>query len=265
LVNQNSASASEIVAGAIQDLDRGIIVGTRTFGKGLVQTITRLSEHASLKITSARYYTPSGRSIQELDYTHRTKDGGYSTIPESQRRVFQTAHNRSVPEGGGVHPDSTLPDENSKLYVELVRKAMFFKYANHYAAQHKTLPEKFEVTDQTLQDFEGFLRDKKFDYQSDAELKLRDLREVAEKSNYDRSFLENVDKLKTMAATEKSLALQKNAREIRTALKAEILERLRGDRAKIEGTVHDDEQLTATVVLLKNKKTYEKLLSGKKK
>jgi carboxyl-terminal processing protease len=265
LVNRNSASASEIVAGAIQDLDRGIIVGTRTFGKGLVQTITRLSEHASLKITSARYYTPSGRSIQELDYTHRTKDGGYSTIPESQRRVYQTAHKRLVLEGGGVRPDSTLPDEDSKLYVELVRKAMFFKYANHYAAQHKTLPEKFEVTDQTLQDFDGFLRDKKFDYESDAELKLRDLREVAEKSNYDRSFLENIDKLKTMAATEKSLALQKNSKEIQTALKAEILERFRGAKGRIEGTAHDDQQLNATVVLLKNKKVYEKLLSGKKK
>lgn len=266
LVNRNSASASEIVAGAIQDLDRGIIVGTRSYGKGLVQTITRLSETASLKITTARYYTPSGRSIQELDYMHHTKDGGFATMPDSLRRVFRTAHNRTVREGGGIVPDSTVSDdEHSKLYQELMRKAIFFKYANRYAAQKKSLPEKFEVTDEILKDFEAFLQDKNFSYQSDAELKLRELKEVAEKSNYSKPFLENVEKLKALAESEKALALQRQKKEIQSALKAEILSRLKGEKGRIEGTMREDQQLMTTVALLKNKKVYELLLSGRKK
>lgn len=266
LVNRNSASASEIVAGAIQDLDRGIIVGTRTFGKGLVQTITRLSETASLKITTARYYTPSGRSIQELDYSHRNGDGTYATTPDSLRKVFRTAHNRLVQEGGGIVPDSIVADpEYSKLYVELMRKAMFFKFANRFAAEKKTIPERFEVTEEILKDFEAFLRDKKFTYQSEAELKLRELKEVAEKSNYSKQFLESVERLSTQIEAEKNLAFQRHKREIQEALKAEILGRMRGEKARIEGTMHEDRQLMTTVALLKNPKVYEQLLSGKKK
>ncbi len=266
LVNRNSASASEIVAGAIQDLDRGIIVGTRSYGKGLVQTITRLSETSSLKITTARYYTPSGRSIQEVDYSHHTKDGGFTTMPDSVRRVFRTAHNRAVTEGGGIVPDSTVGDEeHGKLYQELMRKAMFFKYANRYAAQKKSLPEKFEVTEEILKDFEAFLQEKKFDYQSEAELKLRELREVAEKSSYSKPFLESIDKLKTLADSEKGLALRNDNKEIQNALKGEILGRLKGDKARVEGTMQDDRQLMSAVALLKNKKVYGELLSGKKK
>ncbi|MGH2569174.1 MAG: S41 family peptidase [Bacteroidota bacterium] len=266
LVNRNSASASEIVAGAIQDLDRGVIVGTRSFGKGLVQTITRLSETASLKITTARYYTPSGRSIQEVDYTHRNGDGTYATKPDSLRRVFHTAHNRSVLEGGGIVPDSTVDEEeHSKLYQELMRKAMFFKYANRYASQQKTVPERFEVTDEMLKDFENFLREKKFDYKSDAELKLRELRDVAEQSGYGKPFLENVDRLKAIAESEKATALQRHKKEVQTALRGEILGRLKGEKGRIDGTIHEDRQLTTSVALLKERKIYDRLLSGKKR
>lgn len=266
LVNRNSASASEIVAGAIQDLDRGIIVGTRTFGKGLVQTITRLSETASLKITTARYYTPSGRSIQELDYSHRNGDGSYATKPDSLRKIFRTAHNRLVQEGGGIVPDSTVGDpEYSRLYVELMRKAMFFKFANRFAAEKKTISENFEVTEEILKDFEAFLRDKKFSYQSEAELKLRELKEVAEKSSYSRQFLESVERLNAQAETEKNLTFQRHKQEIQGALKAEILGRLKGEKARIEGTIHEDRQLMTSVALLKNRKLYDQLLSGKKK
>jgi carboxyl-terminal processing protease len=266
LVNRNSASASEIVAGAIQDLDRGIIVGTRTFGKGLVQTITRLSETASLKITTSRYYTPSGRSIQELDYSHRNGDGTYAALPDSLRKVFRTAHNRTVREGGGIMPDSTVEDpEYSKLYVELMRKAMFFKFANRFAMEKKAVPERFEATEEILKNFETFLKDKQFSYQSEAELKLRELREVAEKSSYSKQFLESIAHLNAQVEAEKNLALRRHKQEILGALKAEILGRLKGEKARIEGTLHEDRQLMTTVALLKNRKVYDRLLSGKKK
>ncbi len=165
LVDRGSASASEIVAGSIQDLDRGVIVGTRSFGKGLVQTITRISENSSLKITSGRYYTPSGRSIQEIDYFHRTKDGVFTVKPDSMRKEFRTAHNRKVLDGGGIVPDSTVPDDSSsKLLEELARKAMLFKYANHLAAEKKMVPDDFVITDELMKDFEAFLKERDFQY-----------------------------------------------------------------------------------------------------
>ncbi len=266
LVNRSSASASEIVAGAIQDLDRGIIVGTRTFGKGLVQNIMRLSENNTLKITTARYYTPSGRCIQEIDYFHRTKDGVVTTIPDSLRKEFRTVHHRKVLEAGGILPDSVVTEEErSKLFEELNRKAMIFKYANRLAAQKKAIAEPFEVADEILANFEVFLKEKKFEYQEPTELKLKELREVAEKSRYGKTFLDNLSQLSDLVQKEKALALERHKQELRTALKTEILGRLKGEKARIEGNFADDTQLKITVNVLKDKKGYDRLVSGKTK
>jgi carboxyl-terminal processing protease len=266
LVNRLSASASEIVAGAIQDLDRGTIVGTRTFGKGLVQTITRLSETSSLKMTTARYYTPSGRCIQEIDYWHRGPDGGETVMPDSLRKEFHTADGRPVWEGGGISPDTTVADTLHNPFVdELYRKAMFFKYANHYAAEKKTLDSSFEVTDSLIGDFDAFLKQKGFEYQDEGETKLKELREIATTSRYDKSFFDGIGKLKAILKADEGREVHRYQEDVRTALRTEILGRMKGDKAEIESTFPKDVQLQTAVRILENKKVYNKLLGIKRK
>jgi len=265
LVDRGSASASEIVAGAFQDLDRAVIVGTRSFGKGLVQTISRISEGSSLKITTGRYYTPSGRSIQELDYFHRTKDGVVTIKPDSLRKEFRTAHNRKVLDGRGIAPDSTVPEEpSSRLLEELSRKAMMFKFANHLASEKKTISDDFTVDDQLLRDFEAFLKDKEFQYEEESETKLRELREAALKERYGKSFKDGIDQIEKAINAEKARAFERYDKEIRDALRLEIIGRLKGDKAAIAASIKDDEQLQVAVALVKNKALYKKMLTESK-
>ena len=262
LTDRGSASASEIVAGALQDIDRAVIVGTRTFGKGLVQTILPLNFGAQLKITTARYYIPSGRSIQEIDYLHRDKNGVFATVPDSLRREFKTAHGRKVFEYGGIAPDSTVKDEDvGPMVRELMKRALIFKFANTYAGVHKG--EQFPgVTDALLADFKKFLDEQKFDFQEESEGKLKDLRQMADKSHYSKEVLDDIDRLNAALSTEKTRGFERYRDHIEHELVVELMGRLKGEQARIEASLKNDPQLKVAQGLLKDRKAYSKKIGA---
>ncbi|HMK39029.1 MAG TPA: S41 family peptidase, partial [Bacteroidota bacterium] len=260
LTDRGSASASEIVAGALQDLDRGLIVGTRSFGKGLVQTILPLNFGAQLKITTARYYIPSGRSIQEIDYQHRDRNGIFATVPDSLRREFRTSRGRKEFEFGGITPDSVVRDEDvGPMVRELIKRALLFKFANSYIAAHKG--EKITGVDESiLSAFRAFLDREKFDYQEEAEGKITELRQVAERSHYAKDVSETLDRLELTLQKEKTRGFERYKDHISNELNIELMARLQGDRGRIEASLKGDLPLLAGEGLVKDRKTYTRKL-----
>lgn len=265
LINRSSASASEIVAGAIQDLDRGIIVGTRSFGKGLVQTVIPLSYESSMKITTARYYTPSGRSIQEIDYLHKNKDGVFAVTPDSLKREFKTANGRLVKELGGISPDTVVENGNhSSFYNELIRKAMFFKFATTYVAKHASPEGELVVTDELLKQFEEYNAAQKFEYTEPVERQLNDLKTTMKKEKYASASIASVDALLQQLQKEKSSAFVRYKEELRNELSEELTGRYSGEKGKIKVSLEHDGQVQTAAALLANTKAYQNLLKPKK-
>ncbi len=260
LTDRNSASASEIVSGAIQDLDRGLVVGARTFGKGLVQTILPLSYGAQLKITTARYYTPSGRSIQEIDYLHRNTDGVFTSYADSLKKEFKTAGGRTVYEHGGITPDSTVTHaDQGPMVRQLHRKSLFFKFANSYVIEHKL--EKINgITDEMMSAFKSFLEKEKFDYQEETETKLKEMRELAGKLNYGQDIVADLDRLKEDLEKEKKRGFERYAAQIKREMEVELSARVRGEQGRIEASLHEDTQVNTALALLKNTAVYAKML-----
>jgi len=262
LTDRGSASASEIVSGALQDFDRAVVVGTRTFGKGLVQTILPLDYGAQLKITTARYYTPSGRCIQEIDYMHKDKNGVFAVIPDSLRKEFKTAPGRKVFEHGGVTPDSVVKDEEEGPMVrELQRRSLFFKFANKYVADHK-MTAFSGVTSEVLNAFHAYLDDIKFDYQEDSETKVKELRETAEKTHYSKEVLSDIDHLLSTFKKEKVHGFERYTDHIADGLNVEFSARLKGEQGRIKASLEDDLQLKAALGMLKNTRVYEAKIGG---
>ncbi|MGB1319001.1 MAG: S41 family peptidase, partial [Flavobacteriales bacterium] len=187
LVNSGSASASEIVSGVIQDLDRGVIIGQRTFGKGLVQTTRPLSYNSQLKVTTAKYYIPSGRCIQALDYTNRNADGSVGKVPDSLITKYATKAGREVFDGGGINPDIEVePVQLSDVAFNLGMKMLYFDFATEYYHGHKEIAEvsDFRIDDALFGEFKAWLESKEFDYSTDSEKMLERLKKVAEDDKY---------------------------------------------------------------------------------
>jgi len=263
LVNSGSASASEIVAGALQDLDRAVIMGTRTFGKGLVQTTRDLSYNTKLKVTTAKYYIPSGRCIQALDYAHRNKDGSVGNIPDSLITEFKTKNGRLVKDGGGVSPDLiNLQDTLSSLSVRLVQDYMVFDFATEFARIHKTIapPEQFVVSDDVYSDFQKFLTAKKFTYESKSEQTLKSLIESAKKEHYYDGARKEFEALEKGLTLNLNQALEKSGEEIRDLLKDEIVSRYYYQKGAIMAAIGGDKEVRRALALLNNQTDYYRIL-----
>src|SRR6056297_489569 len=228
LVSRTSASASEIVAGAIQDLDRGVVIGQRTFGKGLVQTTIPLNYNAQLKVTTAKYYIPSGRCIQALDYSNRNEDGSVGHVPDSLISKYSTRNGRTVFDGGGIRPDVEVKsDALSKITISLITKNILFDYATKYVAEHPSIApvEQFELSEADFQDFKNFLKGKDFDYETLTENKFEDLVETAKREKYYGLSKEAFESLEKKLAHDKYKDIQTFRDEIEQLLEEEIVAR----------------------------------------
>ena len=253
LVNRGSASASEIVAGAIQDLDRGMIIGTRTFGKGLVQTTRDLSYNAKLKITTAKYYIPSGRCIQALDYTHRNEDGSVGIIPDSLITKYTTKKGRIVFDGGGVAPDINVDDETlSNLAMNLVSKAVIFDYATYFNSKTEKIasPEEYTIAPEVYSDFIQFVKNEDFKYESKTEEELDNLLEVAKREKYYDISKDEFEKLKLKLGHNLDQDMEHFRKEISELLTDEIVSRYYYQKGAIKAALRDDSDIKKALDIL---------------
>lgn len=259
LTNRNSASASEIVAGAIQDLDRGVVVGSRTFGKGLVQTTRDLSYNTKLKVTTAKYYIPSGRCIQALDYSHRNEDGSVGSIPDSLITEFTTKKGRKVYDGGGVIPDIKIEgNELSSLGFAMITNFLVFDYATKFSNENESIaePEEFKISDEIYTDFSNFIKDREFDYESRSQDKYDELVKLAKREKYFGLAEEEFDALKKKLEPnlEKDLELFKE--EVSSLLEDEIVSRYYYQKGAIRAAIKNDKGILKAVSELNSNEAY---------
>lgn len=247
LVNSGSASAAEIVSGSLQDLDRAVVIGQRTFGKGLVQSTRPLSYNAQLKVTTSKYYIPSGRCIQAVDYTHRNPDGSVGKVPDSLINEFKTRKGRAVYDGGGVTPDYAieLPDY-SAITTSLITKYLLFDYATEFRVKNASIADarSYTVNDALYADFRKWLSTKEYDYTTDSEKKLAELKKQAEKEKYFDAIAPQFDEVKKKLAHDKTEDLSLHKDEITEFLENEIVSRYYYQNGRIENGFRHDPEIT---------------------
>ncbi len=264
LIDGSSASASEIVAGSMQDLDRAVIMGQRSFGKGLVQNILPLVYNAQMKVTVSKYYIPSGRCIQAIDYSHRDKDGNATMIPDSLKTAFKTKGGRTVYNGFGIEPDVSIePEYASNIAIALITKFVCFDYATKFCRENPTIPaaKDFEISDDIYNDFIKFIKDKDYSYTTTSEKAVDNLLKTAEKEQFSNETIEEIKKLKAKIEHDKKEDIYKFKDEIKTILLSEIVSRYYYQKGRIEALLKFDNEVKQATDLLNNPKEYKKILN----
>jgi len=264
LVDENSASASEIVSGALQDLDRAVIIGKRTYGKGLVQQTTDLVYNSKVKITVAKYYIPSGRCVQALDYSNKNDEGRVEKVPDSLITAFKTKGGRIVYDGAGIMPDvKTAEERYSHILISLISKHHIFNYATDYYLKHQQIVPAmdFTLTEEEYTAFVDYLKDKNYDYRTPTELALEELKKDAE---LERSFGEikpEYDALLGKIKDGKKNDLSENKPEVKRYLEEEIAARYYFQRGRIENSLKNDADVAEAVRLLSDESKIKIILS----
>ncbi|MCL2596922.1 MAG: S41 family peptidase [Paludibacter sp.] len=266
LTNNNTASASEIIAGAVQDLDRGIVIGERTFGKGLVQSVRPVSFGGYLKVTTAKYYIPSGRCIQAINYSNRNSDGGIMYVPDSLTKVFYTANGRKVKDGGGITPDSLVNDErNVNIAYYIYAKNLYFDYANIFVQNNPTIapPESFNISDENFNDFVKYLKDNNFTYTNTSEKYFEELKKAAKFDGISEQAREEFNALQKKLKPDLDADIQAHKTDIENFLGLEIIRRYYFQKGEIIYSMQNDKYIDAALGLLNNTLIYNKILNKK--
>ena len=268
LVDGQTASASEIVAGSLQDFDRAVIIGSRTFGKGLVQSTREVIGDGYLKLTTAKYYTPSGRCVQALDYSHVIDQGKTSRIPDSLTTVFYTEAGREVRDGGGIRPDiEPKSEELSTLLFYLMQDMTIFDFATEYTLKHDTIApaETFEITDQEYEEFKKLLKSRNFSYDLISVKVLKDLKEAVKFEGFSDIVKEEIASLEKKLQANLDHSLTHFEKEIRKIIADEIIPRYHGQKGRIIYSLREDTDLSEAYRILKDEKEYKEILAPTKK
>lgn len=263
LVDGASASASEIVAGSLQDMDRAVVMGQRSFGKGLVQNVVPLVYNTQMKVTVSKYYIPSGRCIQAVDYSHRDSTGKANKITDSLRTAFKTKNGRTVYDGYGIEPDvQTEVDYSSSILFSLISKNLIFDYATEFVRKHSTIPsaKDFVITEDIYNDFVAYLKDKDYSYTSPTEYSLKEFSDIAKKDKCNDDILAQIDNLKLQIEKDKKNDLYKFKDEISEFLLSEIVVRYYNQKGRVEAFVNHDKEVKQAIELLHDKAKYNSIL-----
>ncbi|RYD82674.1 MAG: S41 family peptidase [Sphingobacteriales bacterium] len=267
LTDGGSASAAEIVSGSLQDLDRAIVVGENTFGKGLVQTTRPLPYNTQMKITTSKYYIPSGRCIQQLDYSHKDENGKAIKMADSLKRAFKTKCGRTVFDGNGIKPDIEIERKEFADVVEsLGEKKLFYDFANAYRAKHATIPaaKDFNVSDADFQEFLAFLKNKEYAYTTATEESLKSLETAAKEEKYYAALKADIETMQKKLHEDKREDVNKYKEDIKEILEEEIVARYYFQTGRVESSFDDDNDINEALQLFGNPDKYRKILSASK-